>query len=153
MTTSPKTVFRMRARGPTIALIISSVFVASCMESKDTGVDTAIREAARQKCEDQAVQWLRWVTPIAVEAQNIIFGNQNTINSHYNERMKTCLVHHKFGDFERIVNIKENNTIAKFERGGLFNPGKPNANECWVGEQKCKSLEEWKTLIAPYMEE
>ena len=146
MSASTKTRIQMHARGPTIALLISSVFVASCTESKDTGVDTAIREADRQKCEDQAVQWLRWVTPIAVEAQNIIFGNQNTIISHYNERTKTCLVHHKFGDVERIVNIKENNTIARFVRGGLF-------NSCWVGEQKCKSLEEWKTLIAPYMEE
>lgn len=78
--------------------------------------------------------------------------------NHYNTKLNKCfsVVHHTSVDSmtksnfhtRELVDINENKIYGQFFRRDLDKP-----SICNVNSKKCQSIDEWKGLIKPYMEQ
>jgi hypothetical protein len=127
--------------------------------------------ALQEKCADGAEKFY-------TESLRNEFGDQSFNGHHYNKRLDRCFVEIGFGygkkeckEWEkalpkaskpimfpswevRLYDVFGSSTLTTFpspfaryfrECGEVL--------ECYVGKQKCKSIEEYDALIKPYMEE
>jgi hypothetical protein len=81
---------------------------------------------------------------------------------HYNKKLDKCFLlwdfcnlYHKGSKIpEALRHTRHIDVVDVFERGqvGRYN-NSITFGDCWVGDKKCNSLEEFEALIKPYMEE
>jgi hypothetical protein len=79
--------------------------------------------------------------------------------NHYNNKLKSCFLYveerYKVAevksrlDVNRLVNIDDKKLIGVL----TYYPNIIKIEECYVADKKCKSINEFKNLIKPYMEE
>jgi len=74
--------------------------------------------------------------------------NKLSYTSHYNKKLNKCFIlleSFKIYNHHSLWEVNENKEYGFNEFG--------NIPTCWVIEKKCKSTEEWDTLVRPLMTE
>lgn len=95
------------------------------------------------KCENQSEAWSK-------SYQQKYPSDKISYESHFNKKLNKCfiLVKYEKSELKSLKNINENKVYGSFL-------SKKNSKTviCNVLEKKCKTEQEWNSLIKPYMEE
>jgi len=95
------------------------------------------------KCGKQREEWFK-------SYQKKYPSDKFTYKNHFNKKLNKCfiLVEYSESQLKSLRNINENKIYGSF-----LSKQDGNIIICNVLEQKCKSEEEWDSLVKPYMEE
>src|SRR6516165_2813812 len=136
-----------------IGLLLSLVLLATGAQAQTANEKSELSE----KCGKQAAQRFEkdWGTGVFSHTD----GRQTTSNyeHHYNSRSHKC-IYLEVRDTQKsdrpplrmlsLLDLHEKRTIAKYSKleGDRF-------AVCWVQDKRCKTEEEWRALIKPFMED
>lgn len=113
--------------------------------------------ALQEKCSEEAKKFERERFELGLHNSDISFEN------HYNKKLDKCFV--RIGYYFGIEKGEDGEGYASygFALYNVFESSKPigelryfgdyNVRICYVGNKRCKTIDEFEALIKPYMEE
>ncbi|MHB8138002.1 MAG: hypothetical protein ACYDGO_06380 [Smithellaceae bacterium] len=121
-----------------ILIVLFTISFVGC----DNKLSTKELYNLQEKCGKQSEEW---------------YGNKDkplSYQSHYNKKLNKCFILvsvNTDSDYqgEMLFDVNENKEYGTYVRGKKSD----TIDLCDVLEKECKSFEEWKSLIKPYMEE
>ena len=129
-----------------LGVLLSLVLFATGAQAQSLNEKSELSERCGKRAASAFAERLQGVQPgVATEA-----GNVANYENHYNSRLNKCfyletlVVFHKEGvhNSMTIFDINENKEYGAYISG-----------TCYVQTKRCKTEEEWRTLIKPFMED
>jgi hypothetical protein len=93
----------------------------------------------------------------AIDARDLVnrIGNPFSYNAHYSKKLNGCYARASFYEKQKDGTVQGTTYLYNVSNGkiiGLLIYTGSKSSECYVEQSKCKTVDEFDDLIAPYLE-
>jgi hypothetical protein len=127
-------------------LIVFIVFIVSIVGC-DNQTPTKELYKLQEQCGKQSEEWFK-------DREGM-----KSYNNHYNKKLNKCFIFvvGSFSDQDGVIHYTGEGLfdVNENKRYGQYTGDEKNTKmiDCYILEKQCKSYEEWKSRVKPYMEE